>query len=243
MSERQRENLQSAFVLHSRPYRETSALLEVFTRDHGRMTLVARGVRGKSAGSGAVLRPFCPLLVSWSGRSKLATLTAVEAVPPGIHLHGKALFCGIYMNELLVRFLHEHDPYPDLFAYYAAALVRLAGPENLENTLRYFELALLEEAGFALQIESLATSGGEIVLTQRYHYEVGKGVVPLSGNRAGILGSTLAALRQRNLNDENARREAKLLMRQVIDYHLDGRGLSSRGLFPSAASARADAAE
>ena len=124
-----RVNLQPAYVLHSRPYRDSSALLEVLTPEHGRISLVARGVRNRSRrGSGAAqLQPFVPLLLSFTGRGELKTLTAKETVGAAISLRGERMFSGLYINELLVRLLHRHDPHPQLFALYGQTLEALQG--------------------------------------------------------------------------------------------------------------------
>ena len=145
-----RVQLQPAFVLHSRPYRDSSALLEVLTSEFGRISLVAKGarrsVRGRS--NGAILQPFIPLLLSFSGRAELKTVTGSEVAGDVVSLKGERLFSGIYLNELLIRLLHRNDTHPNLFIAYADAIATLGGERSMDDTLRQFEFILLEELGY-----------------------------------------------------------------------------------------------
>ncbi len=231
MNQNQRISLQSAFVLHSRPYRESSLLLDLFSCDYGRIALVARGARKNRSGLHGILQPFRPLRVSWSGKTDLHTLTAAEPIPPGICLQGRNLYCGLYLNELLAYFLHRHDPHEALFSHYTAALVALSRPGATEETLRYFELALLDEIGFGLQIEQESESGNTIRPDRRYNYRIGQGLVLATSPVGGVSGSTLINLTQRKLNGSVQLSEAKRMMRAVIDHHLTGKPLRSRSLF------------
>lgn len=231
MNQNQRISLQSAFVLHSRPYREGSLLLDVFSYDYGKIALVAKGVRRKHSNLSAILQPFNPVRVSWSGKTDLYTLTAAESIPPGIALHGRNLYCGLYLNELLNYFLHRHDPHKDLFSHYAATLVKLSGPNDAEETLRYFELALLDEIGFGLEIEEDSENGEAIRSDRRYHYRIGQGLVASGSPDEGIAGSTLISLAQRTLKGSVQLSECKKMMRAIIDHHLAGKPLRSRSLF------------
>ncbi|MGH8559610.1 MAG: DNA repair protein RecO [Methylococcales bacterium] len=231
MNQIQRISLQSAFVLHGRPYRESSLLLDVFSRDYGKIALLAKGVRGNRSRLSAILQPFIPLSLSWSGKTDLQTLTGAEQIPPGICLQGRRLYCGLYLNELLSYFLHRHDAHRNLFSHYAAALVALAGLGEAEETLRYFELALLEEIGFGLQIEQDAEHGGPIRPDRRYEYRIGLGLVESNNLLGGIAGSTLINLARRSLDGPVQLSESKKMMRAVIDHHLAGKALRSRSLF------------
>ncbi len=121
-----RVSLQPAYVLHHRPYRDSSLLLEIFTPDHGRVGLVARGARSPKSRLYGVLQPFQPLLISWVGRGELATLSGAEANGPPQRLQGKSVISGFYINELLLRLLHRHDPHAALFDGYARTLPLLA---------------------------------------------------------------------------------------------------------------------
>ncbi|MEP5568378.1 MAG: DNA repair protein RecO, partial [Halioglobus sp.] len=149
-----RVSLQPTYILHSRPYRDTSLILEVLCAEHGRISLVSKGARRRTKGgsNAALLQPFVPLLLSFSGRSEMKTLTHVEAAGVAPQLRGERLFSGMYMNELLMRLLHRHDPHPQLFAAYGAALGELADAAPVEATLRRFELGLLEELGYGFSL-------------------------------------------------------------------------------------------
>ncbi len=155
------DQLQSCFVLHSRPWRETSMLLEVFTEEYGKIVLCARGVRGKKSQIRSLLQPFTPLYLSWSGRGEMQTLTRSEPAGPAIKLSGYALYSALYMNELMVRLLHRHDPHPELFNHYRQALEKLSRTDLLEQSLREFELQLLTAIGYGLAID--ADINGEII--------------------------------------------------------------------------------
>ena len=156
-----RVDLQPAYVLHSRPYRDTSAIIELFTPEYGRLSAVPRGVRRQSRrrSSSARSQPFSPLLVSFSGRAELKTLVASESAGQPHVLAGNSLFSGLYMNELLVRLLHRHDPHPELFAFYAATLKDLSAGAALEPVLREFELKLLDDLGYSFDFSVDAQTG------------------------------------------------------------------------------------
>lgn len=221
------------YVLHARPYSETSLLLDAFARGHGRLTLVAKGAkRGKSRLSG-LLRPFQPLLVSWSGKGEVLTLTGAEPAAEALALRGRSLLCAYYMNELLVRLLHRHDAHAMLYDAYQEGLRALAASGAEEATLRAFETALLRELGYALVLDHEAGSRVPIVDTRRYVYvpdlgPVAETVAPRVGIR--VHGATLRDLRSGQLSSARSARESKVLMRALLNGLLDGRPLHSRRL-------------
>jgi DNA repair protein RecO (recombination protein O) len=228
--------LQPCYVLHRRAYGETSLLVEAFTADHGRVGLLAKGAKRGGRWQG-LLQPFQPLLLSWSGRGELRTLTGAEArgFPPP--LTGRLLFSGFYLNELLLKLLQREDPHPELFASYGEALAGLAADEAW--TLRRFECDLLRGLGYGLTLEHDA-AGDPLRPEGLYHYEVEQGPVPMSeattGNRSShIHGRSLLALAGAVEPDATARQETKRLLRAVLALHLDGRPLESRALYRSAA--------
>ncbi|QJD31388.1 DNA repair protein RecO [Methylococcus geothermalis] len=224
--------LDSAFVLHRRDYRETSLILELFTLHHGRIGLIAKGARRGRQGLAPVLQPFVPLLVSWCGRGELATLTQAEAGGSGLRLQHTALFCGFYLNELLMKLLPSHDPHPELFNAYRHALADLAADEDPETALRGFELSLLEDIGYGLQLVAEAVGGQAVRPDRLYTYRIEAGPVPATEDEAdAVLGATLLALRDRRFDSPETRTEAKRLMRRIIAHHLEGRALKSRELF------------
>jgi DNA repair protein RecO (recombination protein O) len=228
--------VEAAFVLHTRPWRETSVLAELFTAEHGRIGAVARGVRRGRRGGASPLRPFVALRCLWRGRGELRTLTTVEPERPFV-LVGDALFAGLYLNELLVRLLQREDAHPELFLAYARAVAALSGPAPpLEPVLRRFEFGLLEELGYGFPLDVDAT-GRPVRADARYRFEAEAGLVPGEGVEEGGLpargfpGAALLALAAGDLEDPETRRVAKRLARQALAPHLGDRPLHARALF------------
>jgi len=229
-----RVDLEPAFLLHRRPWRETSALLEVFSREHGRVGLVGRGARRPRSALRAALRAFTPLLLSWSGRGELATLRAVEVTGHIVELERDALPGGLYMNELVMRLTHRHDPHPSLFEAYREAVVNLASARPVADTLRRFEKRLLEAIGYGLSLEHDARSGQPLVREDRYVYHREEGPVRAEGacgDAVEVSGATLLALAAETPLTPHEQQEAKRLMRFVLRAHLGERPLATRGLF------------
>ena len=231
-----RVDLQPAFVLHSRPYRDSSAIIELFTPEYGRLSVVGRGARrqGKRRRGPLVTQPFVPLLVSWSGRSELKTLAACESAGQPRHLAGNGLYSGLYLNELLVRLLHRHDPHPELFALYATTLEQLASNESLEASLRRFELKLLDDLGYSFEFAVDAHSGLGIREDSLYVYQSELGMVECRGRPANgqpaYAGADLVRIAEGDFSGEAAA-TAKRLLREVLSGHLGGEPLRSRQLF------------
>lgn len=229
---------QPAFVLHQHDYSETSLLLEVFTANHGRIGLIAKGARRASSRLRGVLKPFQALLIGWSGKGELAVLTAAELDGPGYSLEGSALYCGFYMNEILLRLLHRHDPHNSLFGAYQAALQQLRMDTSNEPVLRIFEKNLLRDLGYGLVLDQDIEDRAPIDTQVMYDYILDRGPVrlahpelnrPVEGVR--VRGASLLALAQESLNDPVALRDAKALMRAALARHLGDRPLHSRKLF------------
>jgi len=215
---------QPAYVLHARPYRETSLLLECLTRDHGRLGVVARGVRGERAKlRRAQLEPFQPLALDLLLRGEMATLTGAETVGMPLRLGGDHGLAGLYLNELVVRLTARQDALPALFDAYARTLARLAAGEPAGWTLRRFERDLLEAIGYGLQLRSEA--GGEEVLQAQahYRYDVEQGAVRCAAGAArAVRGGDLLALAEDRMPDPAGAAALRRLMREVIRYHLGG---------------------
>lgn len=229
-----RVELEPAFVLHNRPYRETSLIVEAFGRDTGRLGLIAKGARRPKSGLRGMLQPFRPLLLSWSGRGELGVLTGTE--PDGfVHpLTGTALFSGLYMNELLMRLMHRHDPHPELFHYYRAALEALADGQTTEAVLRIFEKHVLESIGYGLVLDRDIASGEPILDDGAYRYELERGptrIAPGDGEGLRVAGDTLLSLAREQLDSSRALDEAKQLMRVVLRRYLGDKPLATRTLF------------
>ena len=235
--------LQPAYLLHSRPYRENSAILEFFTPDQGRIAMVARGVRGKKSALQPLLQLYRPLLISWRGRGPLYSLQDVEPDGPMLHLSGVCLICGFYINELLVRLLHHEEAHPALYATYQLVLQQMAQnceSNDLEWLLRQFELRLLTELGYGLNLQSEVEHGEPLQAEQRYCFVLEKGALPWrEGYSVGVPlhGATLLGLAQGELNGRRSRNEAKRLMRALLSSLLGHKPLHSRELLQQAIQA------
>ncbi len=224
---------QAAFILHHSHYGESSLLLEVFARDHGRLGLIAKGVRRPRWALRALLVPFQPLLIGWSGRGELATLTGAEPAGAPIELLGEQAYCGLYLNELLVRLLHRHDPHEDLFDVYCQSLGQLQGPVTTEAALRLFEKHLLQDLGYGLVLDREVSGNSPISAEADYDYVLDRGPMPAPAADGGIRvkGASLLALALGQFSDAVALRESKVLTRACLARHLGGRPLHSRSLF------------
>ena len=223
-----------AFVLHARAFRETSLLLEVLSREHGRVGLVARGARSARSRWRHCLQPFRPLLIGWNQRGELGTLTGAEEVATLPPLRAQGLMCGLYANELLMRFLHRSDPHPEVFDRYRALISHLAADEWSQPLLRVFERDLLQAVGLGLQLEHEHGGQDDLVPDAMYDYLPESGPVRHEGGARPetqlVSGNALIALRTGQI-DEAQHRELKLLMRRLIRYHLGDKPLSSHQLF------------
>jgi len=227
----QRIQLQPAYVLHHRPYRDTSRIVDLFTRDHGRLTVFARGVRGKS-GLAAALQAFQPILVSWSGKGEAGQLNAAELVGEPTNLPAARLLSGFYLNELLLKLLHLHDPQLEIFNLYNLTVQTLKTDGDELSALRVFEKRLLQALGFGLSLEHEAESGNAIEPQRCYRYVLELGPLPVSAaaNPAkGVYsGAMLLALATETLSEAQHKTDARYLLRSVLDHVLDGRRLQSR---------------
>jgi len=225
--------LQPAFVLHRSRYRDTSLLVELLTKDNGRLAAVARGAMGKRGERAGMLQAFRPLLIEYRGKGEVGSLGNIEAVNQGFSLSGNQLYCGLYLNELIMRLTRRNDAHPVLFAAYTTTLAELSVQSELDRPLRIFELQLLSSLGFALRLTSEA--GGEIPVNPscRYTYRIGEGPIPTDQAEGSISGETLLRLSRNDELTGNCRDEARYLMRYAMNHYLDGRPLRSRELFQS----------
>lgn len=214
--------LEPAYLLSLRPYRDSSQLIEAYGVTQGRIGLVARGARGPKSKLRGVLQPFSPLLLSWSQRGELGSLTGAEAQAPPVVLSGERIFYGWYLNELLLRLLQRHDPHPALYAIYATLLPELTGSEaSAQAALRVFEKRLLSELGYGLMLPDT------IEADRRYRYDPERGPV---ADMKGIAGASLIALREERLEDDTARQDARRLLRDALRRQLGGRELQTATL-------------
>jgi len=222
--------LQPAFVLHRRLYRETSLLLDVFSLDYGRVSLIAKGVRQHRSANRALLQSYRPLLLSWQGKTELMTLTGVEGEGIPFALRGECLLAGFYLNELLMYLLPKQDAHPNLYAIYHHTLMQLQTPTLQQQVLRIFEKRLLEELGYGLQL------GGEWLAEDFYQYfpEQGFKRYELQSDEIPwtvFSGKSLLALMTETLDNEGTLKEIKRLMRLAFKPLLIGKTLKSRELF------------
>lgn len=231
-----RITLQPAYIVHSRPYRDSSLLLEVFTAEYGRISLVGKGARRRARGgsSSALLQPFTPLLISFSGRGELKTLTAAEAAAAAISLRGDSLYSGLYLNELLYRLLHRDDAHPELFARYGQTLQDLCTIGTPDGILRAFEYRLLHDLGYGFELSVQGDSNKQVRSDGWYYYDPDSGMVggELSSDpsRAAYLGADLLTMAS-GMFEGDVRLPAKRLMRQALAMHLGDAPLMSRELF------------
>ncbi len=225
--------LVDVFLLHRRPYGNSSLLLECFGAAQGRFPLVAKGVLGrKRSPQAGLLQPFSPLRLAWRGRGQVKTLTRVEPAGPPVRLAGKALFCALYVNELLMRLLQRNDPHEALFLRYGATLDALFQGGGMENTLRRFELALLTELGYGVDLSVEVETGAVVTPDEHYHYCPGAGLFarPRS-DCVPLAGETIRQLVDGGELGPQALAETKRLTRRLLALCLDGRPLKSRELF------------
>ena len=236
MNLRSKVDGQPAYVLHSYPFRETSLIVEVFSRDFGRMALLARGARRPRSAIRGLLMAFQPLEIGWAGKGEVLTLMKAEWQGGQPLLAGEALFCGYYLNELLMHLLPREDAHERLFAGYGDMLSRLASDpagKVSEADLRCFEKVLLQELGYGLTLKH-DSDGERIVPEAFYTYRMEQGPVRLvlpEGAALVVSGKTLLDLESEDFADPRSRQEAKALMRTLMAYYLAGKELETRKIF------------
>jgi DNA repair protein RecO (recombination protein O) len=231
MQSRKRVEHEPGYVLHTYPYKETSLIVEAFTRRFGRVALLARGARRPRSAMRGVLLSFHPLRLSWSGSADLANLRDAEWAGGIPRLGGRGLMCGFYVNELLLRLLPRDDPHESLFDVYAGALAGLAS-RDVSAVLRDFEKRLLAELGYAPLLETDAASH-PIDPERMYSYEPDRGPMPTNGSRAGqvvVSGRTLLDVAAGDYARAETRDEARALMRALIGERLHGQSLHTRSI-------------
>lgn len=230
-----RIELQPAYVLHSRPYRDTSLLIDFFTPEYGRIAAVARGVRQRKTRTRSLLNPFTRLLISLQGKTELKLLTAVEADNQFFSLHGEQLYSGFYINELLMRVLPEMDAHAYLFQAYQRSLQSLQETQGLEPALRLFELELLTDLGYGVDFERDSESGVVIRPQLDYVFEAHRGFTQNLGRSPPdafiFSGVEILALAQRDFSQDRTRLLAKQLCRQMLKPLLGNKPLNSRNFF------------
>lgn len=224
---------QRAFVLHSRPYSETSLLIDFFTEGEGKIRLLAKGARRNRSPLRGCLQPFTPLLIRWSGKGEIKTLISADPVSLALPLSGTVLYSGLYLNELTARVIEFGTPYSSLFFDYLNCLQVLAGSERTpESALRQFELALLSYLGYGVDFLHCAGSGEPVSDTMTYRYREEKGFIgSLVVDQLTFTGKQLRALADREFPDADTLKAAKRFTRMALKPYLGGKPLKSRELF------------
>ena len=227
---------QPAYLLHQRPFRDSSLILELFTRDYGRLAVISRGGASSKSKSKNVLRSFQMLSVCWSGKGDLPNLSSAELLQHNNALSGDALLSALYINELLIRLLHKHDVHEDIFLLYQQVMNCLSQHDQIEVCLRLFEKNLLRFLGFEINLTADADSGELISAEKKYIYYIEHGPVELSvnnrsANQMVIDGSSLLAFAEDDLAAIEIRKQIKLLTRYLLAYYLGDKPLKSRELF------------
>ncbi|MDT3705333.1 MAG: DNA repair protein RecO [Thiobacillus sp.] len=240
MSTDARINNEPGFVLHTYPFKETSVVAEVFTRGHGRVALIARGARRPASALRGLMQPFTPLLLSWFGKSELKTLHAAEWQGGLVSPQGRALMCGFYLNELLLRLLARGDAHELLYDRYVDTLDQLARQDgttdyertpHFERILRRFEKNLLSEIGYGATFDVDAETGAAIDPAARYVFQPERGALRSLGQPGcPVSGQTLIDLAADRFERQATLAEAKVLMRALINHTLGAKPLYTRQL-------------
>ncbi|MCK3657853.1 DNA repair protein RecO [Pasteurellaceae bacterium Pebbles2] len=227
------ENWQRGFVLHRKAYSETSLLVDLFTEETGRLSVIAKGARAKRSAWKGVLQPFTPLLLRWSGKGGLKTLTKAEPASIALPLQQTALFSGFYVNELLCRVVEQETPNPLLFQYYLQCLTQLASTEKeVEPILRTFEFQLLKILGYGVDFEHCAGSGLPVDEEMTYSYREEKGfIASMIKDNQTFYGRDLLAFQQLMFNSPEVLQAAKRFTRLALKPYLGSKPLKSRELF------------
>jgi DNA repair protein RecO (recombination protein O) len=238
LSDRSRVDAELAFVLHSYPFRESSLLVELFSRTRGRIAVLAKGARRPRSALRGQLLAFQPLVVGWAGKGEVRTLMRAEWRGGHPLLAGEALLCGFYLNELLLRLLPREDAHNALFDAYGDTLAGLGRGLAFAPLLRTFEKRLLKELGYALTLDRDAATGAALDPEVLYRYEPERGPIAAdpdaaAGAESGHLfaGRALLEIAREDYRDPRTLLQGKLLMRLLINHRLEQRPLMSRRIF------------
>lgn len=225
-------SLQRCFVLHRRPYSESSLILDIFSEEYGRLTLMSKGARSRRSSLKGALQPFTPLLMKWSGKGGMKTLRQAEPISLGLPLNGINLYSAMYVNELLARVLEPETPYPALFHDYLQVLSDLAQAENPEPPLRRFELALLSALGYGVDFLHCAGNDEPVDPDMTYRYREQKGfIASVRRDNLTFRGDELIAIAERRFLTKAQLKAAKRFTRIALKPYLGGKPLKSRELF------------
>mgnify|MGYP001342333669 FL=1 len=226
-----------AYLIHQRPYSETSQIINLFSRHYGRVDAIAKGSKRPKSKFKSFLQPFSPILVSWSGRSQLKTLRSVD-INSGkqSNVSRKHLMSAFYLNELILSFLTTADPYPDLFDAYSLAINNLSNADSSEIILREFEIQLLTEIGYAINFQTEAMSSKKIEPNLSYRFIAEEGFVSSVTSSARdtlIKGSVIQSIDRKDFSQPQTMRAAKRIIRESVKYHLSGKELNTKKVVKS----------
>lgn len=221
---------QPGFVLHSYPYKETSLIVDIFTRDFGRISLIAKGAKRPHSQLRNVLQTFQPLMMGWSGKSEMPILTSAEWVGGMLPLEKAALLCGFYLNELLIKFLLRKEPNSSLFNHYVATLNELAHQSSASIVLRKFELNLLKESGLIGDLSYCSFTKSSVSQKLTYVIDPNVGIRPATSfdNIPQVSGKSLLDMHIGDYSDPITQQQSKVLMRFLITHQLNGVSLKTR---------------
>ena len=228
---------QPAYILHQRPFRDTSQILEVFTKEHGRLSIMSRGSRAPKSRLKNVLQPFRALVINWTGRGEMPTLTGAESASQSVaFLQGKSLACALYVNELMMYLTYKHDIHEALFSQYHQTINSLFEVDQLEQELRLFEVKLLENLGVPVDFSHVVDTGEKVREEIEYYYQIEHGLCEIHAhtrlkNIPVLSGASLLAMSEGSFENAKTLKDAKLLMRYIINHYLAGKSLKSRELF------------
>jgi len=225
------KQLDEGFLLHSQPFKETSLLMNVFTKDNGRINMVANGAKRLNYKKRGLLQAFVPITVEWVGKRGLVTLKQVESRGYFYELKGKNLMNGLYVNELLIRFLSILDPHKLLFLEYQSLVKKLSIGNCQENTLRLFEKSLLKYIGYEV---NLKYDSNMRLLKEGYYYDYHPEIGPILTSKKSkpylFFGKDLLDIHNNKIDSPNLLYTSKRLITLVIDFHLGNKPLRSREL-------------
>ena len=226
-----------AYLIHQRPFSESSQIVNLFSRHYGRVDVIAKGSKRPKSKFKSFLQPFMPILASWSGRSQLKTLRSIDLnIKQKITLPNKQLMSAFYLNELILSLLTTNDPYQELFDCYALTIDKLSDIDSSESVLRTFEINLLSQIGYAINFQTEAMSSVYIDDKQVYRFVVEEGFIRSNSttlNRSLVKGSIIKAIERGDYSSSEVLKVAKRITRQSIKYHLSGKELNTRKVFRS----------
>jgi DNA repair protein RecO (recombination protein O) len=222
------------YILHSRDYRESSLILEIISREYGRVSIVAKGAKRNKKQQGINFNIYQKYLMSWVSKSELGTLVDIELASLMNSLKPEQMMAGFYMNEITLRLLHKHESHPELFDSYDSTISKLLNDESEQTLLRYFEKSLLQSLGYGVVLDHDAKTGESIVAEKDYSYKLDFGPsLETSDTKSGVKvsGKTLIELDNEILSDSKNKNEAKILLRSILNQYLGDKPLASRQLY------------